>query len=90
MAAAATALSAANKIKKKGSVAVQVVVRCRPLNKKEKTEERMPIIEIEATRVHITKTIGNGGAALTKDVGAPVSVTAPQPGEGGLGRASRV
>ena len=51
LAAAATALSAANKIKKKGSVAVQVVVRCRPLNKKEKTEERMPIIEIEATRV---------------------------------------
>ncbi|KAH8048403.1 hypothetical protein JL722_12454 [Aureococcus anophagefferens] len=67
LAAAALTLTAATKIKNKGSVSVQVVVRCRPLNKKEITEERTPIIEVDATRVHITKTIGNGGMALTKD-----------------------
>ena len=67
LAAAALTLTAATKIKNKGSVSVQVVVRCRPLNKKETTEQRTPIIEIDATRVHITKTIGNGGGALTKE-----------------------
>jgi len=73
LAAAATALTAATKLKNKGSVSVQVVVRCRPLNKKETAESRLPIIDIEpgVGRVQIRKTIGNNGTALTKDARPP-------------------
>eukprot|EP00617_Octactis_speculum_P004847 CAMPEP_0185784658 /NCGR_PEP_ID=MMETSP1174-20130828/124556_1 /TAXON_ID=35687 /ORGANISM="Dictyocha speculum, Strain CCMP1381" /LENGTH=132 /DNA_ID=CAMNT_0028476359 /DNA_START=66 /DNA_END=461 /DNA_ORIENTATION=+ len=47
LAAAASAVMAVEKAKPKKAEAVMVVVRMRPLNKKEKTEGRLPIIDLD-------------------------------------------
>ena len=62
---ALAAAAAAMKLKNKGSVTVQVVVRCRPLNKKELGEDRKPIITIDENQVSIVKGIGAISASRT-------------------------
>ena len=68
---ALAAAAAAMKLKNKGSVTVQVVVRCRPLNKKELGEDRKPIITIDENQVSIVKGIG---ALAASHVGAFTSI----------------
>jgi hypothetical protein len=55
------------KLKNKGSVTVQVVVRCRPLNKKELGEDRKPIISIDENQVSIVKGIGKDGHVMSDE-----------------------
>lgn len=67
LAGVAGVASAVTKLKNKGSVTVQVVVRCRPLNKKEVGEERKPIIGIDASQVSIVKRLGHDGLPLKEE-----------------------
>ena len=55
------------KLKNKGSVTVQVVVRCRPLNKKELGEDRKPIITIDENQVSIVKGIGKDNHVMSDE-----------------------
>ena len=64
---ALAAAAAAMKLKNKGSVTVQVVVRCRPLNKKELGEDRKPIITIDENQVSIVKGIGKDGHIMSEE-----------------------
>ena len=63
----ASAAAAAMKLKNKGSVTVQVVVRCRPLNKKELGEDRKPIITIDENQVSIVKGIGKDNHIMSDE-----------------------
>ena len=64
---ALAAAAAAMKLKNKGSVTVQVVVRCRPLNKKELGEDRKPIITIDENQVSIVKGIGKDNHVMSDE-----------------------
>ena len=61
--AAANAVIAGNKMANKGKECVQVVVRCRPFNKKEKAEGREGIIDIVPDNGQVTITNSMAAAA---------------------------